>query len=71
VSAGGRTLLVAVVTPIGLSVLVAVTLANGPGHGQPVDPLLPGLLSLEYAALAVGVSAAVPVPERGPGLGLA
>ena len=49
------TLLVAVVTPIGLSALVAVTLANAPGNGSPVDPLLPGLLSLEYAVLAVGV----------------
>ena len=49
------TLLVAVATPIGLSALVAVTLANAPGHGPPVDPLLPGLLSLEYAVLAVGV----------------
>jgi ABC-2 type transport system permease protein len=49
------TMLVAVVTPIGLSALVAVTLANAPGHGPPVDPLLPGLLSLEYAVLAVGV----------------
>ncbi len=50
------TLLVAVATPIGLSSLVAVTLANAPGQGaQRVDPLLPGLLSLEYAVLAVGV----------------
>jgi ABC-2 type transport system permease protein len=48
-------LLVAVVTPIGLSALVAVTLANSPGHGPPVDPLLPGVLSQEYAVLAVGV----------------
>jgi ABC-2 type transport system permease protein len=50
------TLLIAVVTPIGLSALVAVTLANVPRHGaQPVDPLLPGVISLEYALLAVGV----------------
>jgi ABC-2 type transport system permease protein len=50
------TLLVAVVTPIGLSALVAVTLANAPGRGaQRVDPLLPGVISLEYALLAVGV----------------
>ena len=47
------TLLVAVATPIGLSAFVAVTLANAPG--QPVDPLLPLPLSLEYAVLAVGV----------------
>jgi ABC-2 type transport system permease protein len=49
------TLLVAVATPIGLSALVAVTLANAPGHGSPLDPLLPGVLSQEYAVLAVGV----------------
>jgi ABC-2 type transport system permease protein len=50
------TLLVAVVTPVGLSALVAVTLANAPGRGaQSVDPLLPGVISLEYALLAVGV----------------
>jgi ABC-2 type transport system permease protein len=50
------TLLIAVATPIGLSALVAVTLANAPGKGgQNVDPLLPGVLSQEYAVLAVGV----------------
>jgi ABC-2 type transport system permease protein len=49
------TLLVAVVTPIGISVLVAFTLANAPASGSPVDPLLPDLLSLEYAVLAVSV----------------
>jgi ABC-2 type transport system permease protein len=50
------TLLVAVATPIALSALVAVTLANAPRKGAPhVDPLLPGLLSQEYAVLAVGV----------------
>jgi ABC-2 type transport system permease protein len=50
------TLLVAVVTPIGLSALVAVTLANAPGRrAQSLDPLLPGVISLEYALLAVGV----------------
>ena len=49
------TLLVAVATPIGLSALVAAALANAPGNGPPVDPLLPGLLSLEYAVLAIGV----------------
>jgi ABC-2 type transport system permease protein len=42
-------------SPIGLSALVAVTLANAPGNGPPVDPLLPGVLSQEYAVLAVGV----------------
>ncbi|MGH3204011.1 MAG: hypothetical protein ACRDOA_21450 [Streptosporangiaceae bacterium] len=53
------TLLVAVVTPVGLSVVVALALANSPGQGQgqgtKVDPLLPGLISQEYAILAVGV----------------
>jgi ABC-2 type transport system permease protein len=50
------TLLVAVVTPIALSALVAVTLANAPGHrAQGIDPLLPGVISLEYALLAVGI----------------
>jgi ABC-2 type transport system permease protein len=49
------TMLVAVVTPIGVSALVAVTLATAPRHGAAVDPLLPGLISLEYAVLAVGV----------------
>jgi hypothetical protein len=51
------TLLVAVATPIGLSALVAVTLVNAPGRGAPLDPLLPGLISQEYAVLAVGVLA--------------
>jgi ABC-2 type transport system permease protein len=49
------TLLIAVATPIGLSALVAATLANAPGNGPPVDPLLPGVISQEYAVLAVGV----------------
>jgi len=49
------TLLVAVLTPIGISALVAVTLANAPGQKTTVDPLLPGLISQEYAVLAVGV----------------
>jgi hypothetical protein len=48
------TLLVAVATPIGLSALVAVALTSAP-KGPAVDPLLPGLISLEYAVLAVGV----------------
>jgi len=49
------TLLVAVVTPIGISALVAVALSNAPGKQPTVDPLLPGLISQEYAVLAVGV----------------
>ena len=49
------TLLVAVATPIGISALVAVVLSHAPGKQTPVDPLLPGLISQEYAVLAVGV----------------
>jgi ABC-2 type transport system permease protein len=49
------TLLVAVATPIGLSAIVAFTIAGQPAGASPVDPLLPGFISLEYAVLAVGV----------------
>src|SRR5439155_14337 len=28
---------------------------NAPGHGPPPDPLLPGVISLEYAVIAVSV----------------
>ena len=49
------TLFVATVTPIALSVFVAFTLVSAPSSGPPVDPMLPGLLSLEYAVLAVSV----------------
>jgi ABC-2 type transport system permease protein len=50
------TLLIAAVTAIGLSAIVAVALATAPAAGRPpVDPLLPGFASLEYAVLAVGV----------------
>jgi hypothetical protein len=53
------TLAVAVVTPIAFSILVASAFAaappaRAPGRA-PVDPLLPGLLSLEYAVIAVAV----------------
>jgi ABC-2 type transport system permease protein len=49
-------LLIAVLTPVAISTLVAVALAQAGGHGGPaVDPLLPGFISLEYAILAVGV----------------
>jgi ABC-2 type transport system ATP-binding protein len=49
-------LLVAVVTPIGVSTLVAVAFANQPAAaGPPPDPLLPEVLSLEYAVIAVSV----------------
>ncbi len=49
------TLAVAVVTPIAFSTLLAVAFAATPGGSTPVDPLLPGLLSLEYAVIAVSV----------------
>jgi ABC-2 type transport system permease protein len=49
-------LLVAVVTPIGASALVAFAFAHQPGAaGPPPDPLLPEVLSLEYAVIAVSV----------------
>jgi hypothetical protein len=49
------TLLVAVATPIGFSAFIAFALSSGPAKGPAPDPLLPGLLSLEYAVLAVSV----------------
>jgi len=49
------TLLVAVVTPPAISAFVAATITNQPASSPPVDPLLPGLLSLEYAVLSVAV----------------
>ncbi len=50
------TLLIAVVTAIGLSAIVAVAFATAPPAGRPpIDPLLPSFISLEYAVLAVGV----------------
>ena len=48
-------LLVAVVTPIAVSAVVAFAFASAPGHGPPPDPLLPGVISLEYAVIAVSV----------------
>jgi hypothetical protein len=48
-------LLVAVVTPVAVSVVVAFAFAKSPGHGPPPDPLLPELISLEYALIAVSV----------------
>ena len=49
-------LLVAVVTPIGASALVAFAFASAPASaGPPPDPLLPEVLSLEYAVIAVSV----------------
>lgn len=49
------TLLVAVVTPIGASALVAGAIAAAKAPGPPVDPLLPGFVSLEYAVIAAGI----------------
>jgi ABC-2 type transport system permease protein len=49
------TLLVAAATPIGFSAFIAFALSSGPATGPAPDPLLPGLLSLEYAVLAVSV----------------
>ena len=48
-------LLVAVVTPIAVSAVVAFAFTNAPGHGPRPDPLLPGVISLEYAVIAVSV----------------
>jgi len=48
-------LLVAVVTPVAASALVAVAFANQPAAGPPPDPLLPEVISLEYAVIAVSV----------------
>jgi ABC-2 type transport system permease protein len=48
------TLLIAVVTAVGLSAIVAVA-APPATAGPPIDPLLPSFASLEYAVLAVGV----------------
>jgi ABC-2 type transport system permease protein len=49
------TMLVTVVSPVAISALVAATLGNAPQRGARIDPLLPGLLSLEYAVLSVAV----------------
>jgi ABC-2 type transport system permease protein len=53
------TLLVAVVTPVAVSAVVAFALVSTPKAGAakaaPVDPLLPGVISLEYAVIAVTV----------------
>ena len=49
------TLLIAVVTPIGLSAIVAEAFAHQPASSPPQDPLLADVLSLEYAVLAIGV----------------
>ena len=48
-------LLVAVVTPVAVSAVVAFAFTSGRNQGPPPDPLLPGLVSLEYAVIAVSV----------------
>ena len=49
-------LLVAVVTPVAVSAVVAVAFANAPASsGASPDPLLPEVISLEYAVIAVSV----------------
>ncbi len=64
------TLLIATVTAIGLSAIVAVAFATQPAAGRPpIDPLMPGFLSLEYAVLAVGVLGVLAfTSERATGL---
>jgi len=50
------TLLIVGVAPIGLSAIVALTLATQPAAGRSqIDPLLPSFIGLEYAVLAIGV----------------
>ena len=56
-------LLVAVVTPIAVSAVVAFAFTNAPGHGPPPDPLLPGVISLDALSAAAGPAAAIPEPE--------
>ena len=46
-------LLVAVVTPVAVSAVVAFAFANSPKSGSLPDPLLPDVISLEYAVIAV------------------
>jgi ABC-2 type transport system permease protein len=48
-------LLVAVVTPVAVSAVVAFAFANSPKSGSLPDPLLPDVISLEYAVIAVSV----------------
>jgi ABC-2 type transport system permease protein len=48
-------LLVAVVTPVAVSAVVAFAFASARHQGPPPDPLLPGVISLEYALIAVSV----------------
>jgi ABC-type transport system involved in multi-copper enzyme maturation permease subunit len=48
-------LLVAVVTPVAVSAVVAFAFANASAPGPAPDPLLPEVISLEYAVIAVSV----------------
>ena len=48
-------LLVAVVTPVAVSAVVAFAFTSARNQGPPPDPLLPEVISLEYALIAVAV----------------
>ena len=48
-------LLVALVTPVAVSAVVAFAFANTSAPGPAPDPLLPEVISLEYAVIAVSV----------------
>ena len=48
-------LVVAVVTPVAVSAVVAFAFTSARNQGPPPDPLLPGVISLEYAVIAVSV----------------
>jgi ABC-type transport system involved in multi-copper enzyme maturation permease subunit len=48
-------LLVAVVTPVAVSAVVAFAFTSARNQGLPPDPLLPEVISLEYAVIAVSV----------------
>jgi ABC-type transport system involved in multi-copper enzyme maturation permease subunit len=48
-------LLVAVVTPVAVSTVVAFAFTSARNQGPPPDPLLPEVISLEYAVIAVCV----------------
>jgi len=48
-------LLVAVLTPVAVSAVVAFAFTSARNQGPPPDPLLPGVISLEYALIAVSV----------------
>lgn len=64
------TLLIAAVTSIGLSCVVAFVFTAAPvANRGPLDPLLPGFASLEYAVLAIGVLGVLAfTSEHGTGL---